>query len=73
MSELRNEVRFPKHGGAARARKGLNDLLRKEPSDELVKIIEEVTHTSESNQIKRDIQKDEDIAARPYRSPEAGV
>ena len=73
MTEFKNEVKIPSKGGLAKARKRLDDLRRKEPSSELVKIIEEVTHISEKNQIKKDIQKDEGIAARSLHTPEAGI
>jgi hypothetical protein len=73
MTEFKNEVKIPSKGGLVKARKRLNDLRRKEPSPDLVKIIEEVTHVNEKNQIKRDIQKDEGVAARSFNTPEAGI
>lgn len=36
--------RLPKKGGAAEAMKKLKEMRKKEPSDKLVKIIEEVTN-----------------------------
>jgi hypothetical protein len=73
MTEFKNEVKIPSKGRLPRARKRLDDLRRKEPSPELVKITEEVTHINEKNQSKKDIQKDEGIAARSRHTPEAGI
>ena len=73
MKEFKNEVKIPSRGGVVKARKRLNDLRRREPSPDLVKIIEEVTNLSEKNQIKKDIQKDEGVAARSFNTHEAGI
>lgn len=39
-----NSDRKPKKGGAQEAMKKLKDMRKKEPSDRLVRIIDEVTH-----------------------------
>jgi hypothetical protein len=72
MSNPKEQVKIPTKEGLAEARKWWKESRRKEPSDELVKIIQEVTEISD--QIEREEQEKEknDIAARPA-SPEAEV
>jgi len=65
MSNSKEHIKIPTKEGLAEARKKLKEMRRKEPSPELVKIIEEVTE-------KQDKADDRDIAARP-RSPDVGV
>lgn len=56
------KIKIPIKGGIDEARRRLKELRKKEPSPELVKIIEEVTHKdSEKNP---EIGSD-DIAAKP--------
>lgn len=54
---MSKQERLPKKGGAADAMRKLKELRKKEPSDKLVKIIEEVT-----NQLPD--KKDSGIAAK---------
>ena len=49
--------RLPKKGGAAEAMKKLKEMRKKEPSDRLVQIIEEVTNQKPN-------QKDAGLAAQ---------
>lgn len=54
---MSNQDRLPKKGGAAEAMKKLKEMRKKEPSDKLVKIIEEVTNQNPN-------KKDTGIAAK---------
>ena len=56
------KIRMPAEGGLDEARRKLKEMRRKEPSPELVKIIEEVTHRETDE--KREIDSS-DIAAKP--------
>lgn len=64
MSEKKSEIRIPITGGVAAARKKLKELRRKEPSDRVVGIIEEVT--KERPEQERD-QNDKVAAPRTPR------
>lgn len=66
MSE--SKVKVPVQGGLAIARQKLKELrIKKSPSPELVKIIDEVTH--QTPQEKKTPEKD-DIAAHPKKRPQ---
>ena len=65
MPNSKEQIKIPTKVGLAEARQKLNEMRRKEPSPELIKIIEEVTE-------KQDKTDDRDIAARPH-SPDIGV
>ncbi len=62
-----DEIKIPKKGGLDEARRILNELRRKEPSPELVEIIDEVTHQQPSKKSNDDAESG--IAARRNRRP----
>ena len=64
MSESKPLIKIPTKEGLANAREKLKNMRRKEPSPDLVRIIEEVTQD--------EAPKKEDIAARS-NPPEAGI
>ena len=64
MSESKPLIKIPTKDGLANAREKLKNMRRKEPSPDLIRIIDEVTQD--------EAPKKEDIAAYP-RSPEAGI
>ena len=59
MPASKQKIKIPTKEGLGRARKKLKQMLRKEPSPELVKIIDEVTRSK---------FVDDDIAAKPWSS-----
>ena len=65
MSELKNKIKIPRKEGLLEAQRKLKNMRRKEPSPELIKIIDEITQEKEP-------ESDHDIAASP-RSPEAEI
>jgi uncharacterized protein YydD (DUF2326 family) len=65
MSNPKEQVKVPRKEGLAEVRKRWKELRQIEPSDELVKIIQEVTEIAD--QIEREEQEKNDIAARPAR------
>lgn len=65
VPDSKKQINIPTKEGLTEARRKLKDMRRKEPSPDLLKIIDEVTQDKE-------LEKDSDIAARP-RQHEAGV
>jgi hypothetical protein len=57
------KIKIPTQGGLDRARRRLKDLRKKDPSPELVKIIDDVTREQPPN--KPESNTDDGIAARP--------
>ena len=60
MSEPKSKIKIPNKNGLEEARKKLKNMRRREPSPELIKIIDEVTKDKPDGE--------RDIAARPHSS-----